>query len=62
MGPYFGRPARPMEEYSFPIKLPGGNPPYIYILEVQGRASHGLHFIPEALVNSGTHRESGNPS
>ena len=28
-GPYFGRPARPMGEYRFPIKLPGGNPPYI---------------------------------
>ena len=30
---------------------------YIYILEVQGRASRGLHFFPKPIVNLGTHRE-----
>ena len=31
---------------------------YIYIkLEVQGRASRGLHFFREPIVNLGTHRE-----
>ena len=35
----------------------GGLLAYIYILEVQGRASRGLHFFPEPIMNLGTHRE-----